>query len=317
MIRVRLLSLAFAGLFGCAATPTSSPSWDVGDAAPSPASRQSTPREPAPTDTPPLAPALAPTPTTVAPQAAPELERYDNIYRRATLRVGGVLFGSFGTTARVSSDIGVGAILDFEDLLGIDRSDQVFRLDGSYAFNDRHSVVVGYYDIDRSGSETLTEGIEVGDVVIPAGDVRSSFGTKIFKLSYRYNFVTDARTVIGASFGAHTMRLNLGLESGAFDIEESFGATVPVPLVGLHAAYALSPTWSLYSTGEALQVSIDDYGGTIIDFRLGLNWDAFEHVGLGVEFNSFRMDIDAEDGNLDAEVRYAYQGIGAFLRVYL
>jgi len=259
---------------------------------------------------------LAPASAAVVQAPAPE-EPYANINRKASLRVGGVALGSFGTTLQVSSDVGVGAVIDLEDLLGMKTSDQVLRIDGAYAFTKRSFVELSYYDISRKGSVSLAEDIEVGDVVIPAGGVRTSFGTEILELAYRYDFVADTRTRIGASLGLHVMRLDFGIESSSFDIEESFAGTLPLPVLGLRAEYALSRDWSLYTSYELFQLRIDGLGGAISDLNIGLNWDFSDHVGLGLEAGSFLLDAEAKDGDLEAKVRYGYQGLGLFLRGYL
>lgn len=248
---------------------------------------------------------------------AETLPLFDNVNRKAGLRVGGVAYGSFDTSAQVAGSSGAGAVLDFEDLLGLDESNSVLRLDGFYNFNSKHRVDLSYYDITRTGTRTLTDPVEIGDVVIPAGDTVSNFDTMIFKLAYRYNFVAEHRTVIGGSFGFHIMRVNLGLRSQTFAIEESLGATAPLPVLGLHGEHALSPNWSLFAAGEIFQLELGDYGGTIGDFRLGLNWDVFDHIGVGIELNSFGMDATIKDDNLKAEVEYSYQGAGIYLRGYL
>jgi hypothetical protein len=244
-------------------------------------------------------------------------EFYPILYRKAGIRVGGVAYRSFGTTGQVRASGGLGAVVDFEDLLGVDKSLEILRLDGFYQFNPRHRIDMSFYDIGRSGGSSLSDPIEVGEVVIPAGETGSLFDTTITKLAYRYSFVTDPRTRIAASFGLHVMKINLGIASQTINVNESLGVTAPLPVIGLHGSYALSEKWSLEAGGEVFQLMIGDYGGTISDFRLGVNWDVFEHVGLGVELNSFNMDIEVVDGPLEADLRYGYQGVGLYLRAYL
>lgn len=247
----------------------------------------------------------------------PTPERFENIYRKAGLRFGGVAYSSFNTTARITTN-GAGGIVDFEDLLGVDSSLNVARADAFYAFNDTHQVDVGYYDLRRTGRRTLTEEVHWGGTIIKVDEeTTSKVGTQILKLAYRYNFVTDARVVLGGSFGLHTMKLDLGIRSTAGSVEESFGVTAPLPLFGLHGTYALSRTWSLYASGEILKLEIDNYGGTITDFRLGLDWDVFEHIGLGIELNAFNLAATLTDGPLSADLEYGYSGLGIYLRGYL
>ncbi|MFT5478944.1 MAG: hypothetical protein ACI8Y8_004317, partial [Planctomycetota bacterium] len=140
-------------------------------------------------------------------QAASPQEYYANIYRPFELSMGGVIYASFDTSVRVSTPVVLGALLDLEDLLGVDSSTSVGRLDASYAFNRRHRVDLAYYDIRRSGTRNTLSDLDIGDVVIPAGGIQTEFNTEVLKLSYRYNFVRDYRTAIGASFGFHTMQI--------------------------------------------------------------------------------------------------------------
>lgn len=245
------------------------------------------------------------------------LEHYaPNLYRRFGLSVGGAAYGNFDTSLRIGTPLLVGAILDLEDFLDVDDSSSVLRIDADYSFNRRHRIDLSYFDIRRSGATTVTEDIEVGEVVLPAGDIRTRFNTQIFKLAYRYNFVTDYRTTIGVSGGLHTMRLDLGLDSSTFSIGEEFKATAPLPLLGIHAAYALNDDWRLRLAFEFLQVKLGDYSGFIADRTLALEHDLFKHVGWGVAYNGFDLDVQIERDPLTADIEYGYQGLLLYLRTY-
>jgi hypothetical protein len=245
------------------------------------------------------------------------LETYaPNLYRRFGLSVGGAAYGNFDTTLRVGSPLLVGAILDLEDFLEVDDSASVLRIDADYSFNRRHRIDLSYFDIRRSGTTSVTEDIDFGEVVLPAGDIRSRFNTRILKLAYRYNFVTDYRTTIGVSGGLHTMALDLGLESASFSVSEEFKATAPLPLLGFHAAYALSDTWRIRLALEFLQVELGDFSGFIGDRTLALDHDLFEHVGWGIAYNGFDLDVEVEDDPLTADIEYGYQGLLLYVRTY-
>jgi len=244
-------------------------------------------------------------------------ERYSpNIYRKFGISGGVAAYDKFTTSMSVSGDV-AGAMVDFEDLLGIDESTTIARFDGHYSFNRRHRVDFSYYDIRRNGTRSIDEDIEFGDVVIPAGSVDSFFNTQIFKLAYRYNFVADTRTVIGASFGAHVMGIDAGISNDSFAVEETFRVAAPLPLIGMHGSYALSDTWSLNASIEFLQFDIDAYRGFISDSRLTIEHDTFEHFGWGLGFNGFKIDGNIEgDGDLEADLEYGYQGLMLYLRGY-
>lgn len=242
---------------------------------------------------------------------------YPNMYRRAGLSAGAALYGNFDTAIRVDGDQGVGATLDMEDLLGLDDDNLIARFDAFYAFSPRHRVDLGVYDIRRNGTRVLEDDIQVGEVVIPSGEVHTALDTLIVKAAYRYNFVADTRTAIGASFGLHTMGIDFGIESTEFDVSEGFGVTVPLPVFGLHGEYALGERWKLLASAEFFQIDLGFAQGFLGDNRLALENDLFDHVGWGVAFSGFQLDAEVEDENLNADLEYAYQGLLLYLRCYL
>jgi hypothetical protein len=256
----------------------------------------------------------APAAHRVAP-VAPE-EPYPNLYRRAALSLGIAAYSNFDTTLRVDSDSLAGAVLDLEDTLGVDDSSSVGRLDGHYSFSRRHRVDFTYYDIRRDGTRTTQDDINFGEITIPAGSgVETDFGTRIIKLAYRYNFVADTRTVIGASFGFHTMGLDIAMKTTAGTLQESFNQALPLPVFGLHGEYALSEKWRMLASLEIFRIDLSPFEGFLSDQRLAIEHDTWEHFGWGVGTNSFTLDAEAEgNGSLSADVEYAFSGIMLYLR---
>jgi hypothetical protein len=248
----------------------------------------------------------------------PEPERYETLYRKTELSLGAAVLANFDTTVQVSSaTAGLGAVLDLEDSLGVTSSTTIGRLDTFYAFSDAKRINLSYYDIRRSGMRQINDDIMVGDVVIPAGGVATVFNTTIFKLAYQYNFVTDSRTTIGASIGLYTMGLDLGFAASTFAASESVKATAPLPVLGLHGAYALTEKWRLSASFEVLEVEIGgEFKGAITDSLLGLSHDTFEHFGWGIGYNGFRLDLEVIQGDRVTDIEYAYQGLLLYLRVY-
>jgi hypothetical protein len=258
--------------------------------------------------------ALPPASDAEAPDP-PEL--YPNLQRRFGLDVGVGYLANFDSTVRVDSGILVGGILDLEDFLGVAEDNTVLRLDAYWRFSPRHSVTLSYYDIKRDGLRTINEDIVVGEVTIPASEVETTFSTLIAKASYRYDFVTDYRTRIGASFGLHTMDIDLGLSSAEFDVQEDFDVTAPLPVVGLQGEYALSERWKLRASVEFLQVDLGPLRGFLSDTRLAVEHDLFDHFGWGVGFNGFKLYAKLDDDPLSADIEYGYQGLFLYLRAYL
>jgi hypothetical protein len=255
-------------------------------------------------------------PTTKQETPATPADPYPNLYRRAALSLGLAAYSNFDTTLRVDSGGLVGTVLDLEDTLGVDDSSAVARLDTYYSFSRRHRVDLTYYDLTRKGTRTTQDDINFGDITIPAGSgVETGFDTWILKLAYRYNFVADVRTVIGASFGFHMMGLDIDMKTTNGSLSESFHQPLPLPVVGLHGQYALSDKWRLLASIEILRVNLDPFEGYMSDQRLALEHDTWEYFGWGIGTNSFTLDAEAEgNDSLTADVEYAFNGVMLYLR---
>ena len=67
---------------------------------------------------------------------------------------------------------------------------------------------------------------------------------------------------------------------------------------------------------EFLQVELGDFSGFIGDRTLALDHDLFEHVGWGLAYNGFDLDVEVEDDPLTADIEYGYQGLLLYVRTY-
>ena len=243
---------------------------------------------------------------------------YPNMYTTLELSLGMADYDNFDTSLQVRADEGVGTLVDLEDLLGMDENQAVFRADTFYRFAKRHRLNLSYYDIGRDGSKTTSQDITIGNVTFPAGSgVKSELDTLIVKLSYQYDFVADERTAIGASLGLHAMKVDSEFKTQSGSIKETFNATAPLPVIGLHGEYALSPTWKLAASAEVFQVELGDFGGFLADNRLSIENNLFRNVGWGLGFNGFTLDAHMDDSSLTGDLEYSFQGLMLYLRAIL
>ena len=73
----------------------------------------------------------------------------------------GVFISNMDTSFRLGS--GVGIDIDAEELLGLDATSTVFRVDGSWRFTDnrRHRLDLSWFAVRRSGSRTVGKDFEL------------------------------------------------------------------------------------------------------------------------------------------------------------
>lgn len=243
---------------------------------------------------------------------------YENLYRRFSLSGGFAGYANFDTALRLNSEGLFGAIIDLEDELDVDEQSTIGRFDGQYAFSRAHRLDFSYYDIRRDGTSTLLEDSQIGDILFPAGtEVTTRLDTLIFKVAYRYNFVADEKTTIGASFGIHWMSIDFDIDGPVASQTEEFDVDAPLPLLGLHWSYAFTRKWKLLAGSEVLRFDVGQYRGVVSDTRITIEHDTFEHFGWGIGYNGFAIDAHFEDeDDLDADLEYGYQGLMLYLRTY-
>ncbi len=218
-------------------------------------------------------------------------------WEKFSLAVGGFVTES-DTTFRVDSDtLGVGAVVDLENALGVERNFQTYRIDGLYRFGKsrRHDIEVHYFDSKRDGDRTLEEDLQIGDIVFPAGTgVTTEFQLQFFNVDYVYNFLMDDRVRLGASVGVHTTGVKLKVaESGGLKVEED-SFTAPLPMVGLRAEILLTPRWRLKTDLNVFYLKYDQYTGRLSDAILAVEYAPWKRVAIGAGFNSINYKLDAD-----------------------
>ena len=97
---------------------------------------------------------------------------------------------------------------------------------------------------------------------------------------------------------------------------ESVTAVAPLPNVGAGYMHSLSPKWALRTRVDWFSASIGEYDGTLINASLGLNYQALEHFGIGLNYNVFDLDVDVKKDNWRGNANISYDGPYAYLSFY-
>jgi len=74
-------------------------------------------------------------------------------FNRVKLSMGSYIVSRADSTISLNErDLGVGVTIDPQETLGTDLEQSVFRIDGAYRFNPRHSVQFSWYKISNKGT---------------------------------------------------------------------------------------------------------------------------------------------------------------------
>lgn len=223
-----------------------------------------------------------------------------------------------------SNRMGLGLSINLEDALGLDVSGLVIRSNAMYRFgnNNRHAARIEYFGFKRKATKILESDLEIGDIVIPIGsETTSIYNLQIIKANYDYSFLQDERINFGASFGLYIMPLTLKIESTTA-ISENTQFVAPLPVIGLRSDFLLAPRLFMKQSAEVLYLKIGDFKGTIMDVNINIEYNIWNHIGLGAGFNYYRLTLEADGGDdyplfeLEGYMELSYAGMLFYGRYY-
>ena len=221
------------------------------------------------------------------------------------------------TDTRLDSDVlGKGTVIDFEDDLGLDSSDTVFRIDGHYRFNQKHRVNFSVFDLSRDSSATIARDIQYGDKIFAIDTVVNTFfDLDIYKLTYTYSFMQRDNGYLGVTLGAHIADSKVGLDQQSLGQVEIRSITAPLPVIGLRGEYAFTDRLTFGVSGEVLAFEFDNFDGLLVDLYVGIDYQIIDHIALGLGFDSVDFDVDAKKSNFSGNLNWQYSGALLFFKI--
>jgi len=223
----------------------------------------------------------------VLPDASAQ-ERYDDheLDDRLSFTIGGYHTTNIDSTRQVDANsIGLGTMLDAEDLLRVDRSVTIARLDGYRRFNRASHVEWTYFDQIRNGAVALEDDIDVGNVTFPVGyRLDTRWGFRLIKAAYAWSFINTARYefYLGAGLNVRTTSLRMRgrqFVSGQEDVRTfRESATLPLPSVSVGLRHRVRDRLTFNFGTETFFLKINGSEGRLGDDYLLVTT---ESVGTG------------------------------------
>ncbi len=222
------------------------------------------------------------------------------------------------TEVRVDGKLGTGTPIDFDQNFG-DEGDQTrFRVDGSWRFAERHKVRAMIFSTSRSNSREFNRDIEWDDEIFPVGvKIKGEVNFDVYQVAYEYLFLKRETWELGASIGVHYTSFDTSL-SATVDAGGGTGGSVtrkadadlnaPLPVIGLHGTWGLGHDLWLDATAQVFSLSIDEYDGSLLDYRIGLVWQPKSWAGIGIGYNRFAVDVDVDTSGFKGALDWTYDG---------
>jgi hypothetical protein len=267
-----------------------------------------------------LAMILTAAPVTLAAKnkVDPEDTPWDRLYVQL-----GAFLADLDSSFRIGAEnLGIGIALDVEKFLGLDSSKSAFRFDAGWRFkkNLRHRLQLNWFSFKRSGTNTLTEDIEIGDEVILEGTtIESLFDYDLIKVKYAYSLMLDDRVDFFLGGGLYVLPIKFGLGEQGEDFTQE-DVTAPLPVFTLGFNFALSEKWFLRQDIDFLYLNIMDVKGGIVDINFAVDRRLTKNLALGLGFEVMRINVEASTESdypgldFDGEFGFGYTGVQLYLK---
>jgi hypothetical protein len=144
-------------------------------------------------------------------------------------------------------------------------------------------------------------------------NVAAGVHNKVFRVFFGRKFSEGPRHEFGLGIGFHWLEIGAYIEGEALinDIPSGFqrgdvDVSAPMPNIGGWYYFSPSKRWLLEARLDWLDVNVGDYSGGIWNSSAGVQFQAFKHLGitLNYQYFSFNAGIDSSDWRGSAELHY-------------
>jgi hypothetical protein len=224
--------------------------------------------------------------------------------------------GSTGTDPTV--------LIDFNEEFRVKESDQTFALDFGWRFGEKWSLLGQYFDLSGGSQLILEEDVEWEDVIFQAGTgiaVGNEF--TLTRLFFGRSFDSPEHYEFGIGAGIHLLRIGAMLKGTAIvdgvvlvDHLEAESVEGPLPNIGVFYKYSFSPRFAFRGRLDWLDAKVGRYDGEMINLSLGMNYQITDHLGVGLNYNDFQLDVIIDKSDWRGRVDLGYEGAYVYLSAY-
>jgi hypothetical protein len=204
--------------------------------------------------------------------------------------------------------------IDFDEAIGVDEDDASGAFTFRWNFGEKWSLWSQGWRVNSTGGQVVTEDIDWENVTFGEGTfVRGGVENTVVRVFFGREFSIGPRHEFGLGLGFHWLEIKAFLEGEAQINEQPIGfhqgdVSVGAPMPNIGGWYYFSPSkrWLIEARLDWLDASVGDYSGGIWNSSIGVNFQMFEHLGVGLAYQYFSLDaaVDSDDWNGAVELKY-------------
>jgi len=235
-----------------------------------------------------------------------------------SMRVGGFVT-HLDTTIRADDPSGRrGTEVDFERELGLDDRDVIEFIGMAWRPWRRHEFGLNYFHETLSGGRRLErELVFRGELFEVNAAVYSALTLESFEFHYTYWAYMSERLALGLRLGHLDYRIATRIEVLASDSDDPLqprlrvttSNTIPAPSIGIDLNVALAEKWRFNASVGWLEADLDRVSPLITTARAGLEYLAWERVGVWADFALNRVRADYRGDTLGGKIEIREGGL--------
>jgi hypothetical protein len=231
----------------------------------------------------------------------------------------GLFLPSINSTAQLNAETGrIGTIINLETAFSLPETQNLFRMNGVFRFDNRHSVEAYYYALNRSGSNVSKDSLVFGDIIFRINSsFNAFFNATLFGGKYRYSIFSGETVEAGFSAGLSFLDIGVGAEVTFQNnvASDEYNDLLFLPVLGFYNRVNIIEDLIFRSNVDMFALDIGKYDGVLFDFGVSLEYLPYQLFSLGISYNVFSLNINFETGQT-GKILYSHKGFMFFGKVY-
>jgi hypothetical protein len=211
--------------------------------------------------------------------------------------------------AKISGNAQVrGNEVDVVDDLGVDDSDNVFKIGGIIPINKSNYIDISYFSLSYSGSKELGKNVIFNGVTYNLNEqVSSKASADIFDVKYKIYPFSSNDIQLGFLVGFKYLQTEASISSLAHGSEKG-SVDVALPEIGIGLKANIQN--NIFVTGElsGLTLSYQDVSATLWELDIRAEYDIIPNAGVIGGYKYYKINPEKDDDKIDFEVGGLYLG---------
>ena len=231
----------------------------------------------------------------------------------------GVIRTSNQTDLQIDSSKGVaGTPVSAENQFGLSPTDYEPKFQAMVRVQERQRLRFDYFQLNRSGSTTVTEPIIFRDVVFQAGDpLSSTLNLSTFSITYEYSFLHSEKYEVAATLGVTETDISARVRVSTLTrhVDQSEDQAGPFPTGGLDATFVLSKRFYLDGRAEYMHLSYNNLAGSLGYGEFDALYRVRPNISFALGYNYVRANLESTQATQGGYFNFNCKGPEFFVRV--